>query len=53
MIHMCWREVCGACGGSGFQHNQLTGMNEKCPVCYGAGSINKSNYDSLPDGVYL
>jgi hypothetical protein len=29
---------CGACGGLGYQRNQVTGINERCQLCGGSGS---------------
>jgi len=48
MIQVNWDENCRACGGNGFQHNQLTGMNETCPVCKGSGHVRRG----YSDGVY-
>lgn len=52
MLHQSWKEICGACGGGGYQRNIQTGMNEKCPVCGGSGKRIRSNYDNLPPGFY-
>mgnify|MGYP003592197820 CR=1 FL=1 len=52
MMEIHWSEVCGACVGRGYQRNQLTDMNEPCPVCNGSGRRCRSNYDDLPPGVY-
>jgi len=41
MIQVNWDENCRACGGNGFQHNQLTGMNETCPVCKDLGMLGE------------
>lgn len=30
-------QPCNACGGTGYQHNIQTGINERCPVCCGSG----------------
>ena len=28
---------CNACGGTGYQYNQVTGLRVVCPVCGGSG----------------
>jgi hypothetical protein len=51
MIRQEWTEMCGACGGVGYQMNK-DGINVLCPVCGGSGKRIRSNFDNLPPGVY-
>jgi DnaJ-class molecular chaperone len=36
-------ELCGACGGKGYQMNQVTGINEVCLICGGTGKKTPAN----------
>ena len=36
MITTTDQNPCSACGGRGYQHNTLTGINEMCPACGGS-----------------
>jgi DnaJ-class molecular chaperone len=31
------KKHCNACGGTGYQRNMQTGINEMCPICGGKG----------------